>query len=141
MTSTHLTGTSIDPAEVAYFERLAHRWWDTAGPFWPLHRLNALRIDYLRDRAARALGRDPGAARPFADLAVLDIGCGGGILSADDHGAAPADSNSRAGHAGSGHGRLGAGSEGGHCCREGGEESTRARLGKYRVLTIDASFR
>jgi len=81
MSSAHLSGAGIDPAEVAYFERLAHRWWDTAGPFWPLHRLNALRLDYLRERAARALGRDPEAARPFTGLAVLDIGCGGGILS------------------------------------------------------------
>ncbi len=81
MNREHLTGTSIDPAEVAYFERLAHRWWDTAGPFWPLHRLNALRLNYLRDRVATALGRDPQAALPFAGLAVLDIGCGGGLLS------------------------------------------------------------
>jgi len=81
MNREHLTGTGIDPAEVAYFERLAHRWWDTAGPFWPLHRLNALRLDYLRDQASAALGRDPRADLPFAGLAVLDIGCGGGLLS------------------------------------------------------------
>jgi 2-polyprenyl-6-hydroxyphenyl methylase/3-demethylubiquinone-9 3-methyltransferase len=81
MNPTHLTGTSIDPTEVAYYERLAHRWWDTEGPFWPLHKLNSFRVDYLRDRAARALGHDPDAVLPFAGLKVLDIGCGGGILS------------------------------------------------------------
>lgn len=81
MSRIHLTGNSIDPAEVAYYERLAHRWWDTGGPFWPLHKLNSFRVDYLRDRAARALGHDPGAELPFAGLKVLDIGCGGGILS------------------------------------------------------------
>jgi 2-polyprenyl-6-hydroxyphenyl methylase/3-demethylubiquinone-9 3-methyltransferase len=81
MNQIHLTGTSIDPTEVAYYERLAHRWWDTEGPFWPLHKLNAFRVGYLRDRAGRALGCDPAAERPFAGIRVLDIGCGGGILS------------------------------------------------------------
>ena len=73
--------TSVDPDEVAYFERLAHRWWDTEGPFWPLHRLNAFRVGYLRSRTASAFGRDPAAPLPLAGLSVLDIGCGGGILS------------------------------------------------------------
>ena len=81
MASTQLTGANIDPAEVAYYERLAHRWWDTTGPFWPLHRLNTFRVGYLRDRIAQALGLDPRQKRPFAGLRVLDIGCGGGILS------------------------------------------------------------
>lgn len=72
---------SVDPDEVAYFERLAHRWWDTQGPFWPLHRLNAFRVEYLRERIARAWGRDPALPQPLSGLRVLDIGCGGGILS------------------------------------------------------------
>lgn len=81
LTTANLIRPSIDPAEVAYFERLADRWWDTGGPFWPLHRLNAFRVGYLRRHAASALGRDPAAERPFAGVEVLDIGCGGGILS------------------------------------------------------------
>lgn len=81
MTAAHLTAPSIDPDEIVYFERLAHRWWDTDGPFWPLHRLNALRVDYIRERLAQALGRDTILERPFEGLTVLDIGCGGGILS------------------------------------------------------------
>jgi 2-polyprenyl-6-hydroxyphenyl methylase / 3-demethylubiquinone-9 3-methyltransferase len=81
MNTEPLKAASIDPVEVAYFERLADRWWDLAGPFWPLHRLNALRIGYLREQVARALERDPAAEQPFAGLGVLDIGCGGGILS------------------------------------------------------------
>lgn len=72
---------SIDPAEVAYFEALAHRWWDTEGPFWPLHKLNAFRVVYLRERLCQALGRDPTADLPLKGLRLLDIGCGGGILS------------------------------------------------------------
>lgn len=76
-----VTSTSVDPSEVAYYERLAHLWWDRTGPFWPLHRLNELRIGYIRDSACRHFGLDARAGRPLAGLRVLDIGCGGGILS------------------------------------------------------------
>lgn len=81
MSSQPLDSTSVDPDEIAYFERLAHRWWDTEGPFWPLHRLNAFRVAYIRNRVAQALGLDPESERPLTGLRVLDIGCGGGILS------------------------------------------------------------
>lgn len=74
-------GPSVDPEERAYYERLAERWWDAQGPFWPLHRLNRLRTDYIRDRLCERLGRDPGGPRPLAGLRMLDIGCGGGLLS------------------------------------------------------------
>lgn len=73
--------SSIDPAEAAHFEKLARQWWDPEGPFWSLHRLNALRLSYIRDRLAARFGRDPGVERPLTGLRVLDIGCGGGILS------------------------------------------------------------
>lgn len=81
MSVVHLSAPTIDPDEVAYFERLAHRWWDAEGPFWPLHRLNAFRVDYIRRHLAASFGRDPQAERPFEGLKLLDIGCGGGILS------------------------------------------------------------
>lgn len=73
--------TSADPEEMRRFERLAETWWDADGPFWPLHRLNALRTGYLRGQLSRHFGRDPTADAPLAGLRVLDIGCGGGILS------------------------------------------------------------
>lgn len=76
-----VASASVDPSEVAYYERLAHLWWDRTGPFWPLHRLNELRIGYIRDEACRHFRLDPHAAQPLAGLRVLDIGCGGGILS------------------------------------------------------------
>lgn len=71
---------SVDPQEVAYYERLASTWWDRTGPFWPLHRLNELRIRYIEDQV-RQHGAAGEASAPLAGLAVLDIGCGGGILS------------------------------------------------------------
>ena len=72
---------SIDPAEVAFYDRLADTWWDQSGPFWPLHRLNGLRTRWLRERLCAHFGRDADTPRPLAGLDVLDIGCGGGILS------------------------------------------------------------
>lgn len=81
MSSQTPQAASIDPREVARFESLAHRWWDEQGPFWPLHRLNGFRVDYIRTRACAALGRNAAGDLPFAGLRVLDIGCGGGILS------------------------------------------------------------
>ncbi len=81
MTTPPPSAPSIDPDEVAYFEKLAHRWWDAEGPFWPLHRLNAFRVGYLRAHLGQALGTDPHGEQPLAGLRLLDIGCGGGILS------------------------------------------------------------
>jgi 2-polyprenyl-6-hydroxyphenyl methylase/3-demethylubiquinone-9 3-methyltransferase len=81
MTAAHLTAPDIDPNEVEYFENLAHRWWDDQGPFWPLHKLNAFRVGYIREQLCAVFGRDPAAEHPLAGLTILDIGCGGGILS------------------------------------------------------------
>ncbi|HEX2136078.1 MAG TPA: bifunctional 2-polyprenyl-6-hydroxyphenol methylase/3-demethylubiquinol 3-O-methyltransferase UbiG [Microvirga sp.] len=72
---------SIDPAEVARFERLAETWWDPKGPMRALHKLNPVRLAYIRDQACRRFGRDPKGVRPLEGLSVLDVGCGGGILS------------------------------------------------------------
>ncbi len=60
---------NVDDAEISRFEALASRWWDPAGDFRPLHQINPLRLDYIRQRAA------------LKDSRVLDIGCGGGILA------------------------------------------------------------
>jgi 2-polyprenyl-6-hydroxyphenyl methylase/3-demethylubiquinone-9 3-methyltransferase len=72
--------TTVDPAEVERFSRIAAEWWDPAGKFAPLHRLNPLRIGYIRDRAAAHWQRDALCGRPLEGLSVLDIGCGGGLL-------------------------------------------------------------
>ncbi len=72
---------SVDPEEVAYYSRLAHTWWDATGPFWPLHRLNGVRVSWLRRHFLHHFGSDALGPLPLAGVAMLDIGCGGGILS------------------------------------------------------------
>jgi 2-polyprenyl-6-hydroxyphenyl methylase/3-demethylubiquinone-9 3-methyltransferase len=71
------TVASVDPEQVAFYTRLADTWWDPDGPFWPLHVLNRLRARWIVERLAGA----PDAEAPLAGLRVLDIGCGGGLLS------------------------------------------------------------
>lgn len=73
--------TSVDPSEVAHYTRLADTWWDLKGPFWPLHRLNTLRTDYICNTLCDAHERSDNARRPLEGLQILDVGCGGGILS------------------------------------------------------------
>jgi len=72
---------TIDPREVEYYTRMAETWWDREGPFWPLHTLNELRQAYIRDHLCKHFDRDAAAERPLHGLQVLDVGCGGGILS------------------------------------------------------------
>jgi len=72
---------SVDHAEVAGFEAMAARWWDSEGPMRPLHQLNPSRLRYARDRLCARFGRDPDTLRPFAGLRLLDAGCGAGLLS------------------------------------------------------------
>src|SRR3984885_10926492 len=72
---------SIDPREVAKFSALAEEWWDPAGKFAPLHKFNPVRLGFIRDQAAAHFGRDARSLRPFEGLSLLDIGCGGGLLS------------------------------------------------------------
>lgn len=73
--------TTIDPAEVAKFEAMAAEWWDPTGKFKPLHLMNPCRLDYITSQIAAEYGRDLKAPLPFAGLRILDIGCGGGLLS------------------------------------------------------------
>ena len=73
--------TTIDPAEVAKFEAMAAEWWDPKGKFRPLHLMNPCRLDYITRQIATEYARDLKAPKPFAGLRLLDIGCGGGLLS------------------------------------------------------------
>jgi 2-polyprenyl-6-hydroxyphenyl methylase / 3-demethylubiquinone-9 3-methyltransferase len=73
--------TTIDQAEVDRFTAMAAEWWDPAGKFKPLHKFNPVRIRYIRDKVAAHFGRDANSHKPLEGLRILDIGCGGGLLS------------------------------------------------------------
>lgn len=73
--------STVDPAEIAKFEAMAAEWWDPNGKFKPLHMLNPCRLDYITRQIAGEFGRDLTSQRPFEGLRLLDIGCGGGLLS------------------------------------------------------------
>jgi len=72
---------SIDVAEVERFSALAETWWDPKGSMAPLHRLNPARLGFLRQTLAAHFGRDARSLSPFDGLRILDIGCGGGLIS------------------------------------------------------------
>ncbi len=73
--------TTVDAREVDFYTRMAETWWDQAGPFWPMHKLNGLRTAYLSDKLCHYFELDSNDAQPLRGLRVLDVGCGGGILS------------------------------------------------------------
>lgn len=73
--------TTIDAAEVARFSAMADEWWDPAGSFKPLHKFNPVRLGYIRDRLCAHFGRDPRSLTPLDGLSLLDVGCGGGLIS------------------------------------------------------------
>ena len=81
MTTAAQARSSIDPAEVERFSRIAAEWWDPHGKFAPLHKFNPTRLAFIREQALARFGRDPSARAPFEGLKLLDIGCGGGLLS------------------------------------------------------------
>ncbi len=74
-------GSTIDPAEVARFEGIARTWWDPKGPMAVLHKFNPVRLAFIRDLACARFGRDPKTMRALEGLTLVDIGCGGGVLS------------------------------------------------------------
>lgn len=75
------SASTIDPDEVAKFQAMADEWWDPNGKFRPLHLMNPCRLDYITTQIAAEFDRDTTKPQPFAGLRVLDIGCGGGLLS------------------------------------------------------------
>ena len=79
--SAHRAATTVDPAEVERFSVLAAEWWNPTGKFAVLHRFNPVRLAYIREQVTARLGRDPMTRQPFGGLDLLDIGCGGGLLS------------------------------------------------------------
>ncbi len=72
---------SIDEQEVKKFSAMADQWWDEEGKFKPLHKFNPVRIAYIRDHLCQHFGRDTMQDKPLNGLKILDVGCGGGLLS------------------------------------------------------------
>ncbi|OAY34804.1 ubiquinone biosynthesis O-methyltransferase, mitochondrial isoform X2 [Manihot esculenta] len=82
--STHIKSqptSSLKELELAKFSAIADSWWDSEGPFKPLHVMNPTRLAFLRSTLCRHFRKDPHMARPFEGLKIVDVGCGGGILS------------------------------------------------------------
>ncbi len=73
--------STIDQGEIEKFQAMAAEWWDPKGKFKPLHMLNPCRLDYITVQIAAEFDRDLSAPKPFEGLRILDIGCGGGLLS------------------------------------------------------------
>ncbi|MFN3232327.1 MAG: bifunctional 2-polyprenyl-6-hydroxyphenol methylase/3-demethylubiquinol 3-O-methyltransferase UbiG [Alphaproteobacteria bacterium] len=76
-----MDSSSIDPEEVQRFEAMAELWWDETGPFKPLHKFNPVRLAIIRETVSQHWDRDISSLKPLSGLSVLDIGCGGGLIS------------------------------------------------------------
>lgn len=74
-------GNTADPEEVARFAAIAAEWWDPTGKFRPLHQLAPVRMAFIRDHLVAHFGLDDTLTAPFKGLRVLDVGCGGGLVS------------------------------------------------------------
>ncbi|MDB5617201.1 bifunctional 2-polyprenyl-6-hydroxyphenol methylase/3-demethylubiquinol 3-O-methyltransferase UbiG [Tardiphaga sp.] len=74
------SASSVDASEVAKFSKLSEEWWDPKGKMAPLHKINPLRLTYIRDSACRKFDRNVKSLNCLGDLRILDIGCGAGLL-------------------------------------------------------------
>lgn len=72
--------SGLDERELATFRAAASDWWKPDGKFKPLHALGPVRMEFIRDHAARHFGRDARSLKPFSGLSIADVGCGGGLL-------------------------------------------------------------
>jgi len=73
--------STVDQSEVARFSAMAETWWDPRGTMAVLHKFNPVRLAYIKDAACKRYERDPKQLDCLKDLRILDIGCGGGVLS------------------------------------------------------------
>jgi 2-polyprenyl-6-hydroxyphenyl methylase/3-demethylubiquinone-9 3-methyltransferase len=72
--------STIDPEDIARFAAVSDQWWDESGPFAPIHRINPVRLGYIKSTIARHFGRDDKSLQSLKALKILDIGCGGGLV-------------------------------------------------------------
>ncbi|MCT4657154.1 MAG: bifunctional 2-polyprenyl-6-hydroxyphenol methylase/3-demethylubiquinol 3-O-methyltransferase UbiG [Cohaesibacter sp.] len=78
---THFSGSTVDDAEIAHFSAMAAEWWSPTGKFRPLHKQNPTRLAFIRENIIAHYGLDESVQSPFGSLKMLDIGCGGGLIS------------------------------------------------------------
>jgi 2-polyprenyl-6-hydroxyphenyl methylase / 3-demethylubiquinone-9 3-methyltransferase len=78
--ATDAADSTVDPAEIAKFSKLSEDWWNPNGKMAPLHKINPLRLGYIRDAACRKFERNAKSLSCLSDLRILDIGCGAGLL-------------------------------------------------------------
>ncbi len=81
MTNQAKNKTTVDPEEIAQFSAQADLWWDESGPFKPLHKLNPARLTYIRQQICTHFDHDDEATNSLKGLDILDIGCGGGLVT------------------------------------------------------------
>lgn len=73
--------TTIDPQEIEKFTKMAEEWWNPHGKFKPLHKFNPIRIKYLKQKICENFNLDQNMVGGFKDLQIIDIGCGGGLIT------------------------------------------------------------
>lgn len=76
-----LSASTIDAEDVGRFEKIGAKWWDESGPMKPLHEMNPVRLQYIRDQICGHFDISPNTFKALKDLKIIDVGCGGGILS------------------------------------------------------------
>ncbi len=81
MRKARTSASTVDAGEIERFDALAATWWDPDGPMRPLHGMNPVRLSFIRQQVVSQFGTDPASVSPLAGLSVVDVGCGGGLLS------------------------------------------------------------
>ncbi|HAU22177.1 MAG TPA: bifunctional 2-polyprenyl-6-hydroxyphenol methylase/3-demethylubiquinol 3-O-methyltransferase UbiG [Erythrobacter sp.] len=79
-TNNSLAATTIRPEEAAHFSGLAREWWDPNGPMASLHKVNPLRLQFIRDAIDKHWGEDTASTLPLTGKSALDVGCGAGLM-------------------------------------------------------------
>jgi 2-polyprenyl-6-hydroxyphenyl methylase / 3-demethylubiquinone-9 3-methyltransferase len=74
-------GSTLDPRESAKFAAMAEDWWNPQGKFAALHKMNPIRLEFIRAEVVRHFDVNPSSRQPLAGLTVLDLGCGGGLVT------------------------------------------------------------
>ena len=72
--------STIDPSEIEFFSKMAEEWWNPEGKFKPIHKWNPSRIEYIKEKIIDHYDLNASSSKPFENLILLDVGCGGGVF-------------------------------------------------------------